>query len=52
MWDKVELTQEKIDRALKEMNKKPGKPIIILSKFWMKFVAGVLNVPYSSEIDT
>jgi len=34
------------------LDKEPRKPIIVLSGFWMRWIAGQLGVPYSKEIDT
>ena len=30
----------------------PRKPVIVLSNFWMRWIAGQLGVSYSKEIDT
>ena len=46
------LTGKMCREALTETNKPVGRPIVILSKFWMRYVAEKTRLPLSDEIDT
>lgn len=48
------LTKEKWNQMSEELRDNEGfrKPIIVLSKFWMEWIAKKLGVPCREEIDT
>jgi hypothetical protein len=50
------LTLDIINKAKKalseEYEKKPTKPVIVMSQLWMKWLAKQIGVPYRKEIDT